>query len=161
MIRVHGIDTARDFFVVPETVGAYIGLRDKTGREIYEDDVVIYNSDNPENPFDPFIDLFQVVFKNGCFKFGEEYADMLMDDPRGYEVIGNVHDSSEYLQVEDSNSGLKGIKHYPELAYILRASVKIDPELNAHRNEIECELQQRLETFMSEINSKYGTKEKR
>jgi hypothetical protein len=60
------------------------------------------------------------------------------------------------MQAEGDNTGLKGIKHYPEHAYVLQASVNIAPELNDRRQVIEEELQKKLEDWLKIINSRYG-----
>jgi uncharacterized phage protein (TIGR01671 family) len=73
--------------VYPETVGQYTSLKDKKGVKIFEGDILCYTSGNP---FDPDIDIYPVVYKNGGFKFGDEYLDVVLDDPSGFEVIGNV-----------------------------------------------------------------------
>jgi len=80
-----------DFEVDPETVGQYTGLKDKNGKEIYEGDIITYDTAGGLTA--------KVVWKNGGFVFvyddGVEnitsecwYAPM---DVEITEIIGNIH----------------------------------------------------------------------
>ena len=83
--------------VIPETIGQYTGLK-ANGAMVYEGDIISYTWDNPENPYDPNIEIQPVFWENGCFYIGDESIEILLDDPEGYEVIGNIHDNPELLQ---------------------------------------------------------------
>lgn len=116
------IITTEMFEVIPETVGEWATLKDKNGKLIFENDVVVPVYVNPlgeynENDFD-LTNKKIVAFKNGCFGFetatsfypidnyiprknGEYvcnhgnkliYSDFVM-----MKVIGNIHQDSHLL----------------------------------------------------------------
>lgn len=79
--------------VDPATVGQYTGLKDKIGREIYEGDILEYDSYGDTCKY-------AIVFKNGCFGLicEGDFFDMntLSNGVKG-KVIGNIHDNPELL----------------------------------------------------------------
>lgn len=81
--------------VDPATVGQYTGLKDKNGKEIYEDDILLDESG-----------AYGVVwYSMGCFcvDFGEGF-DLQYFTDRIHEicyVAGNVHDNPELLKGGD------------------------------------------------------------
>lgn len=72
-------------YVNPETIGQYIGLKDKNGNKIFEGDFVQYKNK----------DIGCVGYDNGAFFI--ETTSIITDDwaLENLEVIGNIHDNPE------------------------------------------------------------------
>jgi hypothetical protein len=83
------------FLVRPETVGQFISLLDKDGKEIYEGDV--YRM--PENTFHAEI-IAIVSFHNACFLLISNLSGSSwnVDNPlKEMEYLGNIHDNPELI----------------------------------------------------------------
>lgn len=78
--------------VNPETVGQFIGLTDRTGKKIFEGDVLSEHGS-----------LFAVVYDKKWAKFKLQYIGRCIQYPewnRGVqmEIVGNIHDNPELLE---------------------------------------------------------------
>lgn len=82
--------------VDPDTVGQYIGVKDKNGKEIYEKDIVRTNSGRLckvvwfSSPQYQGWDLMPIEVKNPVPKKRELWKDL--------EVIGNVYENADMLK---------------------------------------------------------------
>lgn len=88
--------------VDPDTVGQYTGLTDKTGKKIFEGDIVRMNSKNF-----CLSGHGAVVYRNGCFVIDDRKRNRLYPfmqngqyNAGDYRVDGNIHDHPELMEGE-------------------------------------------------------------
>ncbi len=109
-----------NYSVIPETVGEFIGLKDKNGVDVYEGDIY-YKEDSYKNLFNRKT-WFKISFEKGCFyeevikaentlehkstQIGVyKVGDMLLlskynnDDFLHFKVIDNISDNTDILTV--------------------------------------------------------------
>lgn len=93
--------------VDPSTVSQYTGLRDKNGKQIFENDIVQIVWEAPNRK--PVYETAVIIFKDGafCTKWvspnfcGGVYP--LHNHNKRAEVIGNIYDNPELLEVRNDD----------------------------------------------------------
>lgn len=99
--------TKKAWLVDSRTVGQYTGLNDKTGRKIFEGDIIKIV---PDCDYSDDYSISKVYSYNGVFcvdYHGDDFdstalgflEDYLSDGD--FEVIGNIHDNPELLEVKE------------------------------------------------------------
>lgn len=76
--------------VYSESVGQYIEIRDKHNVEIYEGDIILINDEY----------IYIVINNTECTSIdGKDTIDLKYTEPiNSIEIIGNIHDNSEFLK---------------------------------------------------------------
>ena len=72
----------------------YTGLKDSNGDDIYENDLVLLDPDDPP---------YQVIFDEGKFELSNDYLGLVYDlseEHMDCEIIGNIHENPELLEAE-------------------------------------------------------------
>lgn len=86
-------------FVIPETVGQYIGLKDKNGKRIFEGDIAATNKFGALDikyiiEYDVDIATYIGVCRQGCIENFTTFS----GDADVFEIIGNIHDNPELMK---------------------------------------------------------------
>lgn len=100
--------------VIPDTICQCTGLKDKNGKLIWENDIILYQRDNDDCPFPNkdtekrlgkvFYKGFRATFaigmgKNGSSSINDDLWKYVQNGNR-VEVIGNIFDNKELLESE-------------------------------------------------------------
>ncbi len=108
---VYGDEETSDtwYYVRPETVGQYTGLKDKNGVKIYEGDIVDIDTYSYQEP--EFSGRFKVIYNEvkGMWLFvdlEDENNEYTFENINAYyiteiEIIGNIYDNPELLKESD------------------------------------------------------------
>ena len=97
----HGVDEWRAIPIIPATVVQFTGLLDKTGKEIYEGDILQtekFGKDDGQGHNFSGKENFQVVFEHGAYRIKRGIRKLLLVDGSYYNIIGNVHDAPELMK---------------------------------------------------------------
>lgn len=86
------------YIVDPETVGQYIGIKDRNSKEIYEGDIILYKGYKGRVLFNEECLQFMFETKDGGYEFcnGQIYDER--PEYGTYEVIGNIYNNPEMME---------------------------------------------------------------
>lgn len=85
--------------IIPETLGQYTGLKDSTGKEIYEGDIVKITQ-TCDYTGDETIIIAGIVWcaRTLRWRLGNEYKKFGLEFAEDIEVIGNIHENPELVK---------------------------------------------------------------
>ncbi len=83
-----------DEYIDEYIVEQFTGLKDSNGDDIYENDLVLLDPDDPP---------YQVIFDEGKFELSNDYLGLVYDlseEHMDCEIIGNIHEDKDLLEVD-------------------------------------------------------------
>ena len=92
--------------VISETVGQYTGLKDKTGRKIFEGDIVRRFNRNGQEIMSYVVEWYSdcCMFVLDCIDFDMEFdTDFTVFYGDEFEIVGNIHDNPELVRKDEEN----------------------------------------------------------
>ncbi|GAB6045099.1 YopX family protein [Caminibacter profundus] len=96
-VYINSYELGENIEVVSESIGQYTGLKDKNGKEIYEDDIVeIDTGAIGKVVFDEECAYFCIIAKTGIFLFEDIPLEVI-------KVIGNIYENPELLEQISEN----------------------------------------------------------
>ena len=90
----NGIDISNENEVIPETVGQFIGLPDKSGAEIYEGDILKIKDDITGEIFNTNV-IYHTEFVQ--FALRSTHNSLNFMDCEDYEIVGNIYQTPDLL----------------------------------------------------------------
>ena len=78
------------FEIIPETICEYIGICDKNGKKIFENDIIVYDEERGEIAYHESEAMFVLEFDTWFTDFDHVYD-------REVEVVGNKFDEVELI----------------------------------------------------------------
>ena len=90
---IYGSDFVEE--IAPDTLGQYIGLKDKDGREIYEGDIVHYRAATEDSFPNPTAEYDGVVYYDECGELC--FGNFLAAYCSSVLVLGNIYENPELL----------------------------------------------------------------
>lgn len=83
-----------DKYIDEYIVEQFTGLKDSNGDDIYENDLVLLDPDDPP---------YQVIFDEGKFELSNDYLRLVYDlseEHMDCEIIGNIHENPELVEAD-------------------------------------------------------------
>jgi len=102
-VRFYGAIKYGSVEVDPKTVGQFTGLKDKNGKEIFEDDIVNLRKARGITIDYGFFEITgQVFYHNGSYYIGGQDVLLSSMKPLDVEIIGNIYENLELLAPNES-----------------------------------------------------------
>lgn len=90
------------FRVIPETVGQFVGLKDKNGVEIYEGDIISftwfsYGEYELEHEYKGTVEFLNGSYMFCCEHGNYPFSELDFDSESDIEIISNIQDNPELI----------------------------------------------------------------